>query len=127
MPIHRPLLTTVCLVGSLALSACARDLQSGASLTAPSAVAAPTVSMAVLMVQVDAICSGQESNIRVSVDRVSIGVTNPGDPGVSEMVTVGEHQLSAISQRGTKWGPFPTAVTPGGRLERLGCMPPDQR
>lgn len=31
----------------------------------------------------------------------------------------------AVSQRGTQWGPFPTTVTAGGRVERLGCMPAD--
>ena len=61
----------------------------------------------------------------VIVDAVQVGVTNPGEQGVSRMVTVGEHQLSAISNRGTQWGPFPTTVSAAGRLERLGCMPAD--
>ena len=56
---------------------------------------------------------------------VQVGVTNPGETGVSRMVAIGEHQLSAVSQEGTLWGPFPTTVLPDGRLERLGCMPPD--
>lgn len=123
MPAHRPLLTLVAVLSSVVLGAC-----SGAS-TAPSAAATTVLASpagaatAPLMVQVDKVCAGQESNITVFVDAVQVGVTNPGDPGVSRMVTVGEHQLSAISQRGTQWGPFPTIVNPGGRVERLGCMP----
>ncbi len=78
-----------------------------------------------LLVQVDQLCVGRETDIRVFVDYVPIGVTNPGETGVSRMVAIGEHQLSAVSQEGTLWGPFPTTVLPDGRLERLGCMPPD--
>ena len=48
-----------------------------------------------------------------------------GEPGVFQLVSVGEHQLSAVSQRGARWGPFPTTVAEGGTLERLGCMPAD--
>ena len=81
--------------------------------------------MAVLYVQVDKICAGRESDIRVFVDLVVIGVTNPGEPGVSQPATIGHHQMSAVSQRGTRWGSFPTAVTDRGNLERFGCMPPD--
>jgi hypothetical protein len=56
---------------------------------------------------------------------VQIGETNPGEPGISSIVTVGAHQLSAVSQRGTLWGPFPATVPAGGSIERLGCMPAD--
>jgi hypothetical protein len=119
MLIHRPLLTAACFVTAVVVSACAGDPRNGASLTAPTAQNAT----APLVVQVDNICAGQESNVRVFVDFVQMGVTNPGDPGVSRMVTIGEHQLSAVSARGTQWGPFPTTVVPGGRIERLGCMP----
>jgi len=124
MPANRPLLTTVCLAASLALSGCAGDPQGGGNPLAPTTLQAPAAATAILMVQVDAICSGQESNIRVFVDLVPIGVTNPGDAGVSETVAIGSHELSAISERGTQWGPFPTTVTAGGHTERLGCMPP---
>lgn len=123
MPAHRPLLAIVAVISSLVLSACA-NAAGDRSVIAPTALQAPPAT-APLNVQVDALCSGQESQIRVFVDREPIGVTNPGEPGVSRMVTVGEHQLSAISQRGTQWGPFPTTVNPGGRVERLGCMPAD--
>ena len=123
MPSHRLLLTFVALVSSLGLPACANSAREGSAL-APTAVPAAALT-APLQVQVDSVCRGQESQIRVFVDREPIGVTNPGDSGVSRMVTVGEHRLSAISQRGTQWGPFPTTVNPGGRVERLGCMPAD--
>ena len=123
MPRHRLLLTIVGVSFSLVLSACAGGTGDGSAI-APTALQAPAVT-APLNVQVDKLCTGQESQIRVFVDRESIGVTNPGESGVSRMVTVGEHQLSAISQRGTQWGPFPTTVNPGGRVERLGCMPAD--
>jgi hypothetical protein len=119
MPLHQPLLTTVCLACSMALSACAGDAPA-----APTALAPPAAT-ASLVVQVDTICAGRESNVRVFVDLVPIGVTNPGEPGVSQTVTVGSHQLSAVSQRGTQWGPFPTNVPDDGHLERLGCMPAD--
>jgi hypothetical protein len=82
-------------------------------VSAPTALQAPAAATAPLNVQVDKLCSGQESQIRVFVDLEPIGVTNPGESGVSRMVTVGQHQLSAISQRGTQWGPFPTTVNPG--------------
>jgi hypothetical protein len=121
MPRHRLLLMTIALVSSLVLSACAGDPRTTASLTGPTPPL--TTATAPLSVQVDAICAGRESNIAVYVDAVQVGVTNPGEPGVSRMVTVGEHQLSAISQRGTQWGPFATTVSPGGGVERLGCMP----
>jgi hypothetical protein len=121
MPVHRTLLAAACLAASIVLSACAADPGSAASLTAPTAPGAAVT--APLSVQVDAICAGRESNIAVYVDAVQVGVTNPGEPGVSRMVTVGEHQLSAISQRGTQWGPYSTTVTASGRVERLGCMP----
>jgi hypothetical protein len=88
--------------------------------------AAPTLDVgltAPLMIEVDKMCAGQESNIRVFIDAVQVGVTNPGEPGVSRLVTVGPHQLSARSDRGTLWGPFPTLVAAAGQLERLGCMP----
>jgi hypothetical protein len=120
MPSHR-LLTCVVLVSSLGLAACANSGGESSAL-APTAVPSGAVT-APLQVQVDSVCSGQESEIRVFVDREPIGVTNPGEPGVSRIVSVGEHQLSAISQRGTQWGPFPTTVGAAGRVERLGCMP----
>jgi hypothetical protein len=123
MPSHRLLLTLLGVVSALALSACAGAAGDG-SVIAPTASQTPALT-APLNVQVDKLCSGQEAQIRVFVDREPIGVTNPGESGVSSMVTVGEHQLSAISQRGTQWGPFPTTVNPGGRVERLGCMPAD--
>ena len=91
----------------------------------PATASATVSATALLLVQVDKLCVGRESNIKVLVDFVQIGVTNPGDAGVSLMVTVGDHQLSAVSQRGTLWGPFPATVPAGGSLERLGCMPPD--
>lgn len=127
MPVYRPPLTSVCIVALLTLIACGGEPQSGASLTAPTAVQSTpsAIAMATLRVQVDSICAGRETQIQVFVDRVSIGVTNPGDPGVSKAVTLGDHMLSAISQRGTQWGPFPTTVTVNGDLERLGCMPAD--
>jgi hypothetical protein len=121
MPVHRTLVAAASLAGSIILSACAGDPHSAASLTAPTAQSAAAT--APLSVQVDAICAGRESNIAVYVDAVQVGVTNPGEPGVSRMVTVGEHQLSAISQRGTQWGPYSTTVAASGRVERLGCMP----
>lgn len=124
MPVHRSVLTTVCLAGSLTLGACASEAPSDTGPLGPSALQPSSTAKAVLLVQVDAICAGQESNIRVFVDLAPIGVTNPGDPGVSETVTVGSHQLSAVSQRGTQWGPFPTTVSTSGQTERLGCMPP---
>jgi hypothetical protein len=91
----------------------------------PAAASATASATALLLVQVDKLCVGRETDIRVFVDYVPIGVTNPGETGVSRMVAIGEHQLSAVSQEGTLWGPFPTTVLPDGRLERLGCMPPD--
>lgn len=125
MPAHRPLLTLVGVVSSAVLSACA-GASTAPSVSAPAVFAAPVAAAtATLMVQVDKICAGQETDIRIFVDQQPIGVTNPGEPGVSRMVTVGEHQLSAISQRGTQWGPFSTTVNPGGRVERLGCLPAD--
>ena len=123
MPGHQTLLATVCVAGSLAISACAGGAQSPASPTAPSILT--SAATAALMVQVDKVCAGRESDIRVFVDLMPIGVTNPGDTGVSRMVTVGEHQLSAISNRGTQWGPFPTTVSATGRVERLWSMPAD--
>src|SRR3954452_13636264 len=92
---------------------------------APTPVPTARAATALLKVQVDNICAGRESDIRVYVDRVPMGVTNPGLPGVSRLVAIGEHELSAVSERGTLWGPFPTSVSEDGRLERLGCMPPD--
>jgi hypothetical protein len=92
---------------------------------APTPLATTPITTALLRVQVDTLCAGRETDIRVFVDHVPIGVTNPGQAGVSRMVAIGEHQLSAASQEGTLWGPFPTTVEPDGRLERLGCMPPD--
>ena len=119
MPVHRTFRTITCLAGSVMLSACA-----GPAL--PTTVpASPTGPVALLVIQVDSICAGRESNIRVFVDAALIGVTNPGEPGVSGTVTLGDHQLSAVSQRGTKWGPFPATVTAAGSVERLGCMPAD--
>jgi hypothetical protein len=95
-----------------------------ASPVTPTAGLSPALATAPLMVQVDKICAGRETDIRVYVDGVPIGVTNPGDSGVSRDVPVGQHQLSAISRGGTQWGPFPTMVTSAGRVERLGCLPP---
>jgi hypothetical protein len=119
MPLDRLLRTTTCLVTALMTAACAGGSPSAPSLTTPSAPAA--AAMAPLKVQVDSVCAGRESNITVFVDAERIGVTNPGEPGVSRMVTVGSHQLSAVSERGTMWGPFPTTVGAAGQLERLGC------
>lgn len=110
------------LLAAFMMASCSQDGGNGAATTAPSPIAAAT-STAPLVVQVDVICAGRESDIRVFVDAVQIGITNPGEAGVSQRVTVGQHQLSAISKRGTQWGPFPTTVTDGGHLERLGCMP----
>ena len=122
--VRRPLLTTACLAAALA-SACAGGAPNGAGPTAPSTLQTSPLATATLMIQVDQICAGRESDIRVFVDLEPIGVTNPGEPGVSRLVTIGDHRLSAVSQRGTQWGPFPTTVTAGGRVERLGCMPAD--
>lgn len=120
MPGRRTLRLAISLAGSLLTAACAGG-ETGASPLAPATV---TATIAPLTVQVDSICEGQESQIRVFVDLQPIGTTNPGEVGVATMVTVGEHKLSAISQRGTQWGPYPTVVTPEGHIERLGCMPP---
>ena len=117
------MLIAVYLVSSNIVSACAGDPRNGAGPIAPMTLQTSTAATAPLMIQVDTICAGRESEIRVYVDLVLVGVTNPGEAGVSETVTVGEHQLSAISQRGTLWGPFPTTVAAGGRMERLGCVP----
>ena len=107
-------------------SACAGDAPNGAGPLSPTTLTATqAIPMATLTVQVDTICAGRESNIHVFVDLVSIGVTNPGEPGVTAMPPIGAHQLSAVSQRGTRWGPFPTTVTADGGVERLGCMPAD--
>ena len=103
-----------------ALQGCGAQSNTGPAGPSAAAVAA----LAPLTVQVDRICEGQESQIRVFTDSQAIGMTNPGEPGVQAMVTIGEHKLSAISQRGTQWGPYATVVVPGGHLERLGCMPP---
>jgi hypothetical protein len=119
---HRSVSATASLAAMLALSACG---QHGAGPMTPTPFQASSEITAPLTVQVDQICAGRESNIKVLVDFVQIGVTNPGEPGVSLMVTVGGHQLSAVSQRGTLWGPFPAAVPAGGSIERLGCMPAD--
>ena len=73
----------------------------------PTPVQASAEISAPLTVQVDKICAGRESNIKVLVDFVQIGVTNPGEAGVSLMVTVGDHQLSAVSQRGHAVGAVP--------------------
>ena len=118
----RPLLATFVILSMFA-SACAGDRQTVMSPAAPTLeTVMPTAS---LMVEVDKVCAGQETNIRVFIDAVQVGVTNPGEPGVSRVVTVGSHQLSARSERGTMWGPFPTLVAAAGQLERLGCMPAD--
>jgi hypothetical protein len=121
MPDQRPLLVAATLAGSLLTVACA----GGASPVTPTTISSPAVASAPLVVQVDTVCMGRESEIRVYVDGVQIGVTNPGESGVSRDVPVGEHKLSAVSRRGTQWGPFPTLVTSAGRMERLGCMPAD--
>jgi hypothetical protein len=123
MPIHRALLIAFSLAGSLLTAACGGGA-ADASPIAPGAVLVSSREVAPLTVQVDRICDGQESQIRVFIDAQSIGMTNPGEAGVRVLVTVGEHKLSAISQRGTQWGPYPTVVTSDGDLERLGCMPP---
>jgi hypothetical protein len=68
MPESRPLLTTACLTACLILSACAGDPGGAASATAPTAVVIPAAT-ASLVVQVDKICAGRESNVRVFVDR----------------------------------------------------------
>lgn len=114
------------LAAALFVTACAGDSLTGAGPAAPTTLASsPAAPTAMLTVQVDTICAGRESDIRVFVDLAMIGVTNPGDPGVSQLVTIGDHQLYAVSRRGTRWGPFPTTVTAAGALERLGCMPVD--
>jgi hypothetical protein len=123
MPGHRALLIAAALLGSFIVSSCAGGATPGTSLTAPTAQI--TTATAPLSVQVDAICAGREWHITVFVDALEVGVTNPGESGVSRMVTVGEHQLSATSARGTRWGPYPTSVGAAGKLERLGCMPAD--
>ena len=120
---HHALPGTISLVVMVVLSACGQN--GAAGLVTPTPVQASAEISAPLTVQVDEICAGRESNIKVLVDFVQIGVTNPGDAGVSLMVTVGDHQLSAVSQRGTLWGPFPATVPAGGSIERLGCMPAD--
>ncbi len=125
MPVRRTLLTIVCLAISLLLTACVGDAHNGAGPVAPAAATAAPFPTAPLSVQVDKICAGREMEIRVFIDAVPIGVTNPGEPGVTRVVTVGEHTVAAISQRGTEWGPFPTTVAAGGLVERLGCMPAD--
>ena len=125
MPVRRTFLTIAGLAISLPLTACVGVAHNGAGPVAPTidtAIPAPT---APLSVQVAKICAGREMEIRVFIDAVSIGVTNPGDPGVTRVVTVGEHTVAAITQRGTEWGPFPTTVAAGGLVERLGCMPSD--
>ena len=116
----RPLLATI-VVTSMLASACGGDRQ---TVMGPAAPTLDVVGLtAPLLIEVDKVCAGQESNIRVFIDAVQVGVTNPGEPGVSRLVTVGSHQLSARSDRGTMWGPFPTLVAAAGQLERLGCMP----
>jgi hypothetical protein len=119
MPIRTPTRAVAAVLTAVFASAC------GNAPGAPTPLPTTPAATALLMVQVDKVCEGRESDIRVFVDHVPIGVTNPGQAGVSLTVAIGEHQLSAVSQEGTLWGPFPTTVLPDGRLERLGCMPPD--
>ena len=107
------------LVAGLGLAAC-----SGAGPATPALVPPVAVSQtAPLMIRIDGSCAGRESHVQVFVDRVPIGVVNPGDNGLFAIVTVGSHELSAQSQQGTQWGPFPTSVLPDGGVETLGCMP----
>ena len=116
----RPLLATFVLLSMLG-SACGGDRQ---TVMTPAAPTLEVVGLtAPLTIEVDNVCAGQESNIRIFIDAVQVGVTNPGEPGVSRLVTVGSHLLSARSDRGTMWGPFPTLVAAAGQVDRLGCMP----
>ena len=112
-------LAVACLAAVLVSPAC-----SGAGPAAPAPVpAAAPGPTAMLMIRVDDSCAGRASRVQVFVDRVPIGVANPGDDGLAAIVTVGSHQLSAQSQQGTQWGPFPTSVSLDGGVETLGCMP----
>ena len=62
----------------VALSACGQN--GAAGLVTPTPVQASAEISAPLTVQVDQICAGRESNIKVLVDFVQIGVTNPVTP-----------------------------------------------
>ena len=120
MTSHPPAcVTAACLAAALGLQACSGAGPAGPALVPPAAVS-PT---ATLMIRIDDSCAGRESHVQVFVDHVPIGVANPGDNGLSAIVTVGGHELSAQSQQGTQWGPFPTSVSPDGDVETLGCMP----
>jgi hypothetical protein len=76
-----------------------------------------------LTVQVDQVCAGRESNIKVLIDFVQIGVANPGEPGVSLMVRSAIIR-SPPSHGGARCGDRSRRPA-GGSIERLGCMPAD--
>jgi hypothetical protein len=75
----------------------------------------------ILRVKVDASCSGNDSNIQVSVDSAFLGTAQPGDGGVSKTVSVGDHSVSATGQRGTHWGPTSVTVGAAGFELTLRC------
>src|SRR5438105_6694255 len=93
MPVNRPLLIAACFAGSLLTAGCTGG-KTDANPLAPGDLIASSKAVAPLTVQVDRVCEGQESQIRVFVDLEAIGVTNPGEAGVFRMVTVGEHKLT---------------------------------
>jgi hypothetical protein len=66
------------------------------------------------------------TTIAISVDGVLQGVVNPGDGGVSEMVTIGGHTVSAVgllAVGGTEtWKPFTVNVPAAGFNDTLTCV-----
>ena len=115
-------LTTLLLGSAFLATAC-----SGNGSSSPAAPTTPTPTTATLSVKLEAICRARSIlSADVYVDSNWLGVASAGDSGVSEVVYIGNHNLTAEAYfangvLASKWGPTTEAVSAGGYTETLRC------
>jgi hypothetical protein len=94
----------------------------------PTAPTPPPPTTATLVVKVDIACNIRNiQSADVYVDSNWMGVAHAGDSGISEVVSIGNHSITAESYYangvlGYYWGPLNVAVPAAGLLETLRCQ-----
>ena len=81
----------------------------------------PVTEEAVLSVMVDADCGAEASNIRIYVDDIYLGMTQPGSTGLSKRMAVGNHTIRARSDEGVEWPSFSQYLPKNGLMQNLSC------
>ena len=107
----KKLLIAIGLISGVLLSSCSDDDPTGPSES----------TKAVIRVFVNENCEGGASNIKVYIDDLYVGMTQPGSTGITKQMSVGNHEIYAVSQEGVVWSLFTVYLPENGLDQRLSC------